>query len=122
MSKRCDQVRQFFSPYRDGDLSSAAEQEVREHLQACEGCAARYARFEDALHDLRTAPRHPIPRQFAQDILQQVEQGVTAEEGTAPEEVDELPTREAPTRVWMVAASRWAAVAPTLPAPITEQP
>lgn len=67
---QCEQVIERFSPLLDGDLEQEVEARVREHMSSCADCAARWDHFQEGIEALRDLPRHPIPRSFAESVLQ----------------------------------------------------
>jgi anti-sigma factor RsiW len=70
---KCEEVKTRLTAYLDGELSVAEADAVREHLSACEQCAAEYkalaATWEALLVDEDAAP----PAGFRKEFWQKVE-------------------------------------------------
>ena len=113
MTQACDRVRKLFSPFREGDLAAGPMREMQQHLDSCPSCHERYQRFGDALHDLRNMPRHPVPRQFAAEILEQIHEGSEESQASQQSQGDGVVVSNraevTPLHAWRWNAARWAA-------------
>jgi anti-sigma factor RsiW len=72
---RCDQARQLFDAYLDGELSSALETELGAHRLKCASCRRELALLEVAGHVLRSDVSDPAASgDFTDRLLRCVEQ------------------------------------------------
>ncbi len=56
MKMRCRKATKQIGPYIDGELTVTQTRELREHLEACEGCSRRLAYMSGLVGELRSLP------------------------------------------------------------------
>ncbi len=69
---QCDEVRDLFSPLLDRDLAPEERVEAERHLRDCAECAQGFRAMRDAIGALRSLPRHPVARDFAEGVLERL--------------------------------------------------
>lgn len=70
----CKQARKLFSPELEGELEPKHLQWLDAHLATCASCTDERQRFREALDALQELPRHPVPRRFAEDVVEAAKQ------------------------------------------------
>ncbi|MEM7163986.1 MAG: zf-HC2 domain-containing protein [Planctomycetota bacterium] len=66
----CEQAKKLFSLEIEGELESKHQQWLESHMRDCDSCAAARRRFHEGVDALRSLPRHPVPRRFAEDVVE----------------------------------------------------
>ena len=61
---KCEKIRELFSPYIDGQLSSLERDAVRYHLEVCEDCRRELESLKRMVGLLHRLPPAPLPRSF----------------------------------------------------------
>lgn len=65
----------FFSDVLDGEIAPAERTWFDDHLRACDGCRARYARFSGPVALVRTDPRPRAPPGLLRKVLARLRAG-----------------------------------------------
>ena len=73
MGLRCDEVRNRFSAFFEGDLSRSEQTDLREHLNRCSACQEEFARFEKTLRVLHAVEEIEVPEGLLPGIYEKVE-------------------------------------------------
>ena len=71
----CEEIRDNFSAFIDGELDQAGEISVVEHLEACAGCAARL----EAMRETAAAARGLAPVELPDEIAERLHSRIDAE-------------------------------------------
>ncbi|MBI4319187.1 MAG: zf-HC2 domain-containing protein [Chloroflexi bacterium] len=72
--------RQSLSEYLDGELSSSDRQALQQHLFVCGECREVLAEYARISEQIRSLPRHPLPRTFGVDLRTALERRHSAHE------------------------------------------
>lgn len=81
----CHEIREELSAYLDGELAPAAQDEVREHLAACEACRSEHAGLVEVSLATEALPRLEAPPHFTAQVMARVlEEPALSASPTAP--------------------------------------
>jgi len=67
-----ERAREMFSQLVDHELPPVEEEALRTHLSSCEDCKQGLARYERAVHLVRSVERERVPVDFASHVLRRV--------------------------------------------------
>lgn len=71
---RCENVRDSFSPWMDGELAPIEQEAVREHLASCPDCRADIAIWEEISSSLKTMNQtYTAPAGFSAAVINQLQ-------------------------------------------------
>jgi len=56
MKMRCSKANKLIGPFIDGELAAPETQELRQHLDACDGCTQRYAFMRGLVREVSSLP------------------------------------------------------------------
>lgn len=69
---KCEEVRELLDPFADGELESAAQTAMAQHLITCPDCSAALKSLEALRATVRTAPRHQAPEALRLKIRERI--------------------------------------------------
>lgn len=63
------EIVEYMHEYLDGDISSAHEQEMQQHLHSCVDCQRHMNELEHVVHMLKTLPAVQVPYGFVERVM-----------------------------------------------------
>ena len=78
----CEEASARLFEYLDGELEDVSEEEVRRHLDVCEGC---YPRVQFEKHFLEALRRSQDSGRVSEDLRDRVLRSLSEDEGHAPD-------------------------------------
>jgi anti-sigma factor (TIGR02949 family) len=72
MTERCEQLRERFSEYLDGELTPEERAALEEHLAACTGCRAELEALRRTVQAVASLPRRTAPEGLAARVAAEI--------------------------------------------------
>jgi len=69
---KCEEIKELFSEYVDGELSAADAASVEQHLAGCEACRAEFEALRQTAALVRSLPRADAPQGLARSVTESV--------------------------------------------------
>lgn len=74
MIMNCDQLRELYTAFRDGELDAQLRSEVEDHLAECPACAQLYTELDALRESIADAPSLAVPAGLSERVIAQVKQ------------------------------------------------